>query len=77
MNGTIKWLNAIKGYGFIESSEGDHFFTVKDLENGIKIQQDFLNGDRQAVEKLEGASCEFESNKGDRGLKASNVRTEV
>jgi len=74
MEGKIKFLNGPKGYGFIETDEEDHFFTVQDLEGGVRMQQDYLSGAREAINELEGAQCTFDSSKGDRGMKATNVK---
>ena len=74
MEGNIKFLNGPKGYGFIESSEGDHYFTVHDIEDGVRLQQEYLNGAKDSLENLAGADCTFDSVKGDRGLKAENIK---
>lgn len=55
MQGKVKWFNAEKGYGFIESEEaGDvfvHFSAIKEegfktLEEGQKVEFDIVEGDR-------------------------------
>lgn len=60
--GTVKWFNVKKGYGFIEQDTGDdifvHFSALK--MDGFKT----LN---------EGDKVRFEIEEGDKGRKAANV----
>jgi cold shock protein len=60
--GTVKWFNAAKGFGFIARSSGEdvfvHFKAI--MGNGYKS----LN---------EGDKVEFEVEKGPKGLQAANV----
>jgi len=53
MNGTVKWFNAEKGYGFITSEEGNdvfvHFSQInkdgyKTLEEGEKVTFELAEG---------------------------------
>ncbi|MCK5732393.1 MAG: cold-shock protein [Tenericutes bacterium] len=57
MNGTVKWFNAEKGYGFITDEEGNdifaHFSAIegegyKTLENGDQVTFNVVEGDRGA-----------------------------
>ena len=61
-NGTVKWFNAEKGFGFIEREEGDdvfvHFSAIQG--EGFKTLE-------------EGQEVTFEIEQGERGLQASNV----
>ncbi len=60
--GTVKWFNASKGYGFIRRQSGEdvfvHFSAIQ--ADGYKT----LN---------EGQTVEFEVTKGPKGLQATNV----
>ena len=60
--GTVKWFNAAKGYGFISRQSGEdvfvHFSAIQ--SEGYKS----LN---------EGQAVEFEVVKGPKGLQAANV----
>ncbi|MTI79923.1 MAG: cold-shock protein [Firmicutes bacterium] len=55
MVGTVKWFNSEKGFGFIETSEGNdvfvHFSAIegegfKNLEEGQSVTFDVVEGDR-------------------------------
>ena len=64
MQGTVKWFNQTKRYGFIAPSDGtpDVFVHASDIDgDGYKN----LN---------EGDQVEFEIAEGEKGPKASNVR---
>jgi len=62
MEGTVKWFNADKGYGFIERDSGEdvfvHFSAIQG--DGFKTLD-------------EGQNVEFDVIKGDRGQQAENV----
>lgn len=62
MQGKVKWFNAEKGYGFIETEEGGdvfvHFSAIQ--TDGFKTLE-------------EGQSVEFEIVEGARGPQAANV----
>ncbi len=60
--GTVKWFNATKGFGFIESSEGDVFVHHSAIQmEGFKTLD-------------EGDAVSFETTRTDKGLQALNVR---
>ncbi len=64
MNGTVKWFNSDKGYGFISPESGDDVFV-----HFSEIQSEgYKNLD-------EGQAVEFEVTNGPKGLQASNVKT--
>lgn len=55
MNGTVKWFNAEKGYGFITGEDGNdvfvHFSAIqcegfKSLEEGQAVTYDLVEGNR-------------------------------
>ena len=60
--GTVKWFNGEKGFGFIEREDGDdvfvHFSAIQ--TDGFKTLED-------------GQKVSFDIEEGDRGLQASNV----
>ncbi|MCX5834051.1 MAG: cold-shock protein [Deltaproteobacteria bacterium] len=62
--GKVKWFNERKGFGFIESDEGQdvfvHFSAIQD--NGFKTLQ-------------EGQRVSFDILTGQKGLSAANVKT--
>ncbi len=66
IQGTVKWFNATKGYGFIERDEGEDVFV-----HYSSIQSD---GYRTLNE---GQQVEFTIEQGPKGLQASNVITLV
>ena len=63
-NGTVKWFNDQKGFGFIERESGDDVFV-----HFSAIEQDGF----KSLE--EGQDVEFEVVEGDRGPQAENVVT--
>ena len=60
--GTVKWFNSSKGYGFIQRSEGDDVF----------VHYSAIVGDGYK-ELLEGESVEFDVETGPKGPQATNV----
>lgn len=64
VKGTVKWFNAIKGYGFLSTEDGqDVFVHFTALEE---------NGDERR-NLYEGESVQFEIVEGEKGPQASNV----
>jgi CspA family cold shock protein len=62
IQGTVKWFNAVKGYGFIGRDEGDDVFVHFSAIN--------MDGYR----KLEaGQQVEFSIETSDKGLQAADV----
>jgi CspA family cold shock protein len=64
-NGTIKWYNEVKGFGFIASEGGEDVFVhrsgLDDTYSGIQPEQEVT----------------FETKQGDKGLFAVNVKLAV
>jgi cold shock protein len=61
--GTVKWFNDAKGYGFITQESGEDVFVHFNAIQG------------QGFKSLtEGDRVEFEVTKGPKGLQAANVR---
>jgi cold shock protein len=60
--GTVKWFNASKGYGFIQRQTGEDVFV-----HFSAIQMDGYKS------LNEGQTVEFEVTKGPKGLQAENV----
>lgn len=64
--GTVKWFNDAKGYGFIKSEQGADVFV-----HHTEIQSDGFRSLK------EGERVEFELADGPKGPKATNVRRAV
>ncbi len=62
MNGTVKWFNAEKGFGFITTEEGEDVFV-----HFSQIQKDGFKS------LNEGEEVEFDVVEGEKGLQAENV----
>ena len=62
ISGKVKWLNDAKGYGFIETAEGDVF-----VHHSVIVGQGFRS-------LREGQSVELEIGQGDKGPRAVRVR---
>ncbi len=61
-NGTVKWFNDSKGFGFISQEDGDDVFV-----HHTSIQAEGFKS------LSEGDKVEFEIVKDEKGLKAANV----
>lgn len=62
ITGTVKWFNAKKGFGFIESEKGDVFVHFRNIvSDGYKKLE-------------EGQQVSFEISEGEKGLQAENVK---
>ena len=60
MNGTVKFFNGEKGFGFITAEDGNDYFVHKTgLKEGVTLQ--------------DNDSVTFDVTQGDRGPKAVNV----
>lgn len=64
MQGTVKWFNQTKGFGFIKPDDGgaDVFVHTSDIQGDAYRSLD------------EGAKVEFDLTEGQKGPKATNVR---
>ncbi len=62
--GTVKWFNASKGYGFIQRNGGEDVF----------VHYRAIVGDGYKTLN-EGDKVQFEVERGPKGLQASNVST--
>ncbi|MBN1802391.1 MAG: cold-shock protein [Candidatus Lokiarchaeota archaeon] len=64
VNGTVKWFNNRKGYGFINSEDG----------NDVFVHFSAINADEGEFKSLnENDKVEFEVVDGDKGPQANNV----
>jgi len=64
VKGTVKWFNSRKGFGFINSEEG----------NDVFVHFSALSGDDNEYKSLnENDEVEFEVTPGEKGPQASNV----
>lgn len=61
--GKVKWYDDIKGFGFIESENGEDIFVHR---SGLTNSYDRLQPDQEVV---------FETKQGDKGMVAINVST--
>lgn len=60
MQGTVKWFNIKKGYGFIESGGKDYFVHVNDVQKNSQLDK--------------GDKVSFEAQQAPKGSKAVEVR---
>jgi len=63
MEGTVKWFNAEKGFGFIEREGGDDVF----VHFSAIVSEGFKTLD-------EGQRVQFDIEQGQRGAQATNVK---
>ena len=64
VKGTVKWFNSRKGFGFINSEEG----------NDVFVHYSALSGDGDEYKSLnENDKVEFDVVEGEKGPQASNV----
>ena len=61
--GKVKWYNEIKGYGFIETENGDDIFVHR---TGLFNSGSGLQNEQEVI---------FEIKQGDKGLFATNVKS--
>ena len=62
--GKVKWFDDAKGYGFIETEDGDVFVHYSVIVSSVPGRRTLY----------EGQEVELEVNQGPKGLKAANVR---
>ena len=60
--GKVKWYNAVKGFGFIESENGEDIFVHR---TGLVSSYGGLQPDQEV---------EFETKEGEKGMTAINVK---
>jgi CspA family cold shock protein len=63
LKGKVKWYNEVKGFGFIETENGEDIFVHR---TGLSSPYNGLEPDQEV---------EFETKQGDKGLSAINVKT--
>lgn len=61
MEGTVKWFNVNKGYGFITGEDGKEYFAHNSAVTGGKTLE-------------EGQKVSFDSEQSDKGLQAKNIK---
>ena len=66
-NGTVKWFNDAKGYGFISRAQDGR---------DVFVHYSSISGDGFRT-LLQGQTVEYEEQQGDKGLFAANVQPRV
>jgi CspA family cold shock protein len=66
VNGTVKWFNSRKGYGFITTDEEQDVF--------IHYTEISVDNDNEFKTLYENDKVEFEITEGQKGPQASNVK---
>ena len=70
MNGKVKWFDSTKGYGFIQTEEGNDVFVHY---SGIKLDEGRRDGYRKLIE---GQAVSFRITEGKKGPQATDVIVE-
>ena len=64
VTGVVKWFDDAKGYGFIETADGDVFVHYSSIQSTVPGRKTLY----------EGQEVELEVAPGPKGLRAANVR---
>jgi cold shock protein len=72
MEGTVKWFNPAKGFGFITPKVGDHDYFVHYSQIQVEESSSAPKGPYRTL--AEGQRVEFEHGTGAKGIFAAKVR---